>query len=41
MLYVKMKTRNIKQRKNRTVISVYLVVTIAFKLYYRFICFDY
>ena len=38
---MKMKTINIKQRKNRTVISVYLVVTNAFKLYYLFICFDY
>ena len=38
---MKIRTRNIKQRKNRTVISVYLVVTIAFKLYNLFICFDY
>ena len=38
---MKMKTRYINEKKNRTVISVYLAVTIAFKLYYLFICFDY
>ena len=42
---MKMKTRYIdekkKEEKNRSVISVYLAVTIAFKLYYLFICFDY
>ena len=32
---------NILTKKNRTVISIYLVVAIAFKLYYLFICFDY
>ena len=29
---MKMKARHIKQQQNRTVISVYLAVTIAFKL---------
>ena len=31
-----MKTRHIKQQKNRTVINVYLAVTIAYKLHYLF-----
>ena len=31
---MKMKTKYINEKKNRTVISVYLAVTIAFKLYY-------